>query len=249
VTLHALRRHRRSIVLAGLALAFGGLAAAEVGSRVEEIEARVGPPVPVVVAEAPIAEGTRIEPELADRALAVREVPQRYAPPEALSTPEEAVGLATAVAVAPGAYLTLGQLGGGEIGAEGASGLARGERAVDLAVAGGERLTAQGGGPGARVDVLVTTEPESHSGRTYVALENAELLEVRPGDGGAGGGAGAEEGAEAASGGTIATLRVTLRQAVYLTAAQNFAREIRLLARAPGDRRRTGGASVQAGEL
>ena len=35
-----------------------------------------------------------------------------------------------------------------------------------------------------------------------------------------------------------AALRVTLRQAVYLAAAQDFAREIRLLPRAAGDRRR-----------
>jgi pilus assembly protein CpaB len=120
---------------------------------------------------------------------------------------------------------------------------------VDLAVAGGEALAAQGGGPGARVDVLVTTESESRPGRTYVALENAELLDVRPGEGSAGGG-GSEAGeAGASAGGTMATLRVTLRQAVYLTAAQNFAREIRLLARAPGDRRHGRGASVEAGEL
>ena len=43
-------------------------------------------------------------------------------------------------------------------------------------------------------------------------------------------------------------LRVTVRQAVYLAAAQSFAREIRVLARAPGDRRRTAdGLSVSAG--
>jgi pilus assembly protein CpaB len=33
-----------------------------------------------------------------------------------------------------------------------------------------------------------------------------------------------------------ATLRVTVRQAVYLAAAQSFARELRLLPRAAGDR-------------
>ena len=33
-----------------------------------------------------------------------------------------------------------------------------------------------------------------------------------------------------------ASLRVTLHQAVYLAAAQSFARELRLLPRAPGDR-------------
>jgi hypothetical protein len=42
---------------------------------------------------------------------------------------------------------------------------------------------------------------------------------------------------------------VTLRQAVYLIAAQNFAREIRLLPRPPGDRHRSGTAAVAAGDL
>jgi pilus assembly protein CpaB len=37
----------------------------------------------------------------------------------------------------------------------------------------------------------------------------------------------------------MASLRVTLRQAVYLAAAQSFARELRLLPRAEGDRRRS----------
>jgi pilus assembly protein CpaB len=41
-----------------------------------------------------------------------------------------------------------------------------------------------------------------------------------------------------------ATLRVTPAQAVYLTAAQSFASDIRLLARAPGDRRRVGALAV-----
>jgi len=217
---------------------------------VGEVEARVGPLVPVVVARAGIEEGTRLEPELAGRALAVRQVPEQFVPPDSLSTPEEAVGLATAVAVPAGSYLTVGQLGAGDGEEDGASGLARGERALDLSVAGGEALAAQGGGSGARVDVLVTTESESRPGRTYVALENAELLELRAGDpSAASGGGGGEAGAGAASGATVATLRVTLRQAVYLTAAQNFSREIRLLARAPGDRRRSGGASVEAGQL
>jgi pilus assembly protein CpaB len=43
-----------------------------------------------------------------------------------------------------------------------------------------------------------------------------------------------------------ASLRVTLRQAVYLAAAQDFARELRLLPRAPGDRRH-GRAGLSAG--
>ena len=43
------------------------------------------------------------------------------------------------------------------------------------------------------------------------------------------------------------TLRVTLRQAVYLAAAQTFARDVRVLPRAAGDRRR-GAAGIAVGE-
>jgi hypothetical protein len=39
---------------------------------------------------------------------------------------------------------------------------------------------------------------------------------------------------------------VTLRQAIYLTAADNFASEIRLLPRPPGDHSRPGGAISQS---
>ncbi len=46
------------------------------------------------------------------------------------------------------------------------------------------------------------------------------------------------DGADGAPGPRVAaSLRVTLRQAVYLAAAQAFARELRLLPRAAGDRR------------
>jgi pilus assembly protein CpaB len=69
-----------------------------------------------------------------------------------------------------------------------------------------------------------------------------ELLGLRPG--GSGGGEGAGERASA-----LATLRVTARQAVYLAAAQNYAREVRLLPRPPGDGARIGRAGVAAGEL
>jgi pilus assembly protein CpaB len=42
-------------------------------------------------------------------------------------------------------------------------------------------------------------------------------------------------------------LRVSVRQAVYLAAAQSFAREIRVLPRADGDDRR-GAAGLSVGE-
>jgi pilus assembly protein CpaB len=79
---------------------------------------------------------------------------------------------------------------------------------------------------------------------TELALEDVEVLAARP----AAAGEGAGEAAHAAAGSrVVATLRVTVRQAVYLAAAGSFARDVRLLPRAPEDRRRVGAISIGAG--
>jgi pilus assembly protein CpaB len=89
--------------------------------------------------------------------------------------------------------------------------------------------------------VLVTTERRDRiRGTTRIALENVEVLAARA--------AAAGDDAEAKGAPRVsATLRVTAAQAVYLAAAQSFARELRLLARAPGDRRSVGGVAVDDG--
>jgi pilus assembly protein CpaB len=227
-------------LLLALALACGGLAASRVQSRAGEVEAQVGPLVPVVVARVDVGPGARLRAAQ----LAVRQVPQRFAPRDAPASPEQVVGQRVAGAVAAGGYVTLGALKGSaaEDPRPGGVPVERGERSVEVAVAGAEALA--GAPAGTRVDVLVTTEPGSGAGggRTYLALQDVELLGARPADG-AGGGAG--EGA-ASRATTTATLRVTLRQAVFLTAAQSFARELRLLIRAPGDRRSAPSLTVDA---
>ncbi|HKP91037.1 MAG TPA: hypothetical protein VJT75_13805, partial [Thermoleophilaceae bacterium] len=81
-------------------------------------------------------------------------------------------------------------------------------------------------------------------GRSYLALEDVELLGARPAGAAAGSDAGAAQQATA-----VATLRVTLREAVLLTAAQSFAREVRLLVRPPGERRTRRAVVVEAGGL
>lgn len=212
-----------------LALACGGLAASKVSSRVRDVEARVGAPVPVLVAARELEAGRSIE----RRDLRVREVPERFAPPDALAGAEEAIGAEPSSGLARGAYVTASSLALSTT--EGPGGLRRGERAVEVAVAGGD-----GAAPGSRADVLVST-----GGRSFLALEDVEVLDLSEG---ARGQAAEGEGAAAAATAT-ATLRVTLRQAVYLTAAQNFAREVRLLPRPPGDRSRAGRAAVSAGGL
>ena len=243
--MNAKARRRRAFLLLSLALACGGMAASEVGSRMREVEAAVGAGVPVLTAIRDVPAGE----ELRREHLGVREVPERFAPPDALTAPEEAVGLPVSAPVAKGSYVTValfGEAATGRSPGQGPGPLRRGERAVEVAVAGGDVLT--GSAPGARVDVLVSTDAREGPGRTLLALEDVELLDLRAGGGAAGVGAVDVEGAGAAASG-IATLRVTLHQAVYLTAAQNFAREVRLLPRPLGDRRRAGRATVAADGL
>ena len=233
-------RRRRAVFLLALALACGGLAASEVGGRVAEVESRTGRPVPVVVAARDVEPGARVK--AGD--LAVRDVPSRFVPVDAVRTASEAIGARVERGLRRGAYLTPAALGAG--GAPARSGtLRRGERAVQVAVAGGDPLS-QAGGPGARVDVLVSTEPRDGAGRTFLALEDVELLALggdvarrRPTT--------ARDDRPAAT--ATATLRVTQRQAVYLTAAQNFAREVRLLPRPAGDGGRAGRSAVSAAGL
>ena len=177
-------------MLFALALACGGPAASQVQERARAIERR----------------------------LTVREVPQRFAPPDSFASPRDLSGLATATAVPAGGYLTASQLerGGRPRGERGA--LGRGERAVEVAVAGGGQLVGATA-PGARVDVLVTTGVRQGAGRKFIALEDAELLGLRAAGTGAAAAEAPAEGA-AARAGALATMRVSVRQAVFLTAAQ-----------------------------
>jgi pilus assembly protein CpaB len=235
-------RRRRGLLLLCVALACGGLAASQVAERERTVEARVGPLVPVLVASRDLGSGDR----LTARSLAVRRVPARFVPPDGLGSAAEVAGARTAVPVRAGSYVTVGQLDAGPEAGPGTGGeqLDPGERAVEVAVRDGGSLA--GLGPGARVDVVVSTENGAGGGRSLVALAGVELLALRSA---AAAGAYAAGDADAAAGPrALATLRVTLRQAVYLAAADNFGREIRLLGRPPGDRTRSF-AAVSAAEL
>jgi pilus assembly protein CpaB len=219
-------RRRRAIALLGLALLLGGLAASDVARREAAVRAQLGPPVEVLVARTDLAAGRDVK--AAD--LAVRRVPARYAPIGAASVPETLIGRRLAAAVPRGGYLGAGQL---ETGSDVAGPPVRkGERAAEVVGLGAPGLVV----PGARVDVLVTRDGEGGAtAGTELALEDVEVLAARA----AGPGARDDGGRRVA-----ATLRVTVRDAVYLAAAQSFAREVRLLPRAAGDRERSGRLSV-----
>ena len=223
-------RRRRGLVLLSVALASGGLAASQVQKRERSMAAQVGPAVPVLVAARDLAAGTRVP----RGALAARREPARFVPPDALPPGAELAGARLAVPVAAGGYLTARLFQGSNGERSRGGGVGRGWRAVVVEVSGAAGLE-----PGTRVDVLVSTDSAAGGGRTLMALAGAELLRL-----GAGVPDAAPADVRAPAGPTaLATLRVTLRQAVYLTAADNFAREIRLLARPPGDHSRAGAAT------
>lgn len=226
-------RRRRAALLLALAVACGGFAAVQVERRAARADAVLGPAVEVVVASRELPAGTLVDSGVAERALEVRRVPRRFAPPDSLVDPSEALGLRLVSSLARGAYVGAGALRPPRAPRR-PEGPRRGERAVEVTVAGGEGLAGDDARV-ARVDVLVTTDgSRGAAGRTFLALEDVELLAARPSGAPTGGG----EAGAGASEGTVATLRVTLRQAVFLTAAQSFAREVRLLARPPRERRR-----------
>ena len=231
-------RRRRGLLLLSVALASGGLAASQVHERERRAAERLGPVVDVLVAARDIPAGGRVS----RAALALRRVPARFVPSDALASVAGVIGARVAVPVGAGGYLSAGVFGGGEEGG-GTHGVRRGERAATVEVAGGSALAELGAG--AHVDVLVSTESGAGGGRTMMALAGAELVRLDDSGGGTDGYADADAGAAPAGPTARATLRVSVRQAIYLTAADNFAREIRLLARPRGDRSRAGASFDQ----
>ena len=211
---------RRALVLLALALLLGALAAERVRRREAALARALGPSVPVLVTRAAVPAGA----PLAGTRPALRTLPRRYAPPDAVAGAAWLAGARTAVALPAGSVLTASVLrrpGTAEVA------LAPGERVAELLAHGDPRTVV----PGARVDVLVTRQGDgTRAGTTVLALEDVEVLTARRAR------AGAADPAAAGGARVVAQLRVRVRDAVYLAAAQAFASDVRLLARAVGDR-------------
>jgi len=216
----AMTPRRRALLLLALAALLGALAAASVRRREAALGRALGPQVRVLVTRRPVPAGAGAA---SSRPL-LRAVPRRYAPPDAVASAVQLAGARTAVALPAGSVLTASVLRADAAAAPELA-LAPGERAAEVLAHGDPRAIA----PGARVDVLVTREGDgARAGRTVLALEDVEVLASRP----------APRDAADPGGGArvVASLRVRMRDAVYLAAAQAFARDLRLLVRAPGDR-------------
>jgi Flp pilus assembly protein CpaB len=212
------RRGRALGFLLAAALAAAAAAAIADGYG-ESVVKGYGQLRPVLVAAADLRAGEEIDPRTAGEKLEVRRVPVRFAPPGALAAPEEALGLAPAVPVPAGSYLLGAQLRSPHAHGSGPV-LGRGRQPVEIVVSGAGALSVFGAQPvGARVDVVVTTEPAgSGNGRTYVAAPAVPLLGLSP-------------GGEGGAGEATATLGLTRSQALRLIAAQSFARQVTVIPR------------------
>jgi pilus assembly protein CpaB len=220
-------RRRRAVLLLGLALLLGALAAADVLRREAALREQLGPQVDVVVAREPLEAGRRVKAS----DLAVQPVPERYAPGGGPGVPDLLVGERLAVPVPRGAPVTEYQLASQQAVPRPA--VRGGERAIEVLASATPELVTEG----ARVDVVITRERSEGRGTTALALEDVEVLAARP--------ANADD--EGRGRGVAATLRVRAVDAVYLAAAASFARDIRLLARPAGDAKSVGPVAFGSG--
>ncbi|HXR61513.1 MAG TPA: Flp pilus assembly protein CpaB [Solirubrobacterales bacterium] len=214
-------RHRtRSLGFSVAALLAAAAAAAIANGYSQSVVRGYGELRPVVIASDRLVAGKPIDPRSAAERLEVRRVPVRFAPPDALAAPEQAIGLVPAVGLRPGSYLLAAQLRPPHA-SHGPADLGKGRRPVEIAVSGAGALAAAGTRPGgSRVDVVVTTEPSgSGNGRTYLAASAVPLLGLGPGG----------EGVEGET--AVVTLGLTRRQALRLIAAESFARRVTVIPR------------------
>jgi len=148
--------------------------------------------------------------------LAVASVPMGAVLPGMLVDAAEAAGRRTVAPLAAGEPITQAALGGTP--GHGPGPLLVGERAVAVPL---RALGAAAGAPapGARVDVLAS-DGEGLAGRTRVVVSGAEVLAIMRDDPSRGDGSG-----------DALLLRVTAAQALEVTRALDFAREVRVVSR------------------
>lgn len=223
-------RRSRAIAFGALALVCAGLAAAVAGGYRGGVEAQLGTLEEVIVARAELPARRPLRPADARKLLESRRVPARFVPPDALRDFNEAVGRVPVAPIPAGAYVTASQLRlPAAAHPPSRQQIAPGREAVEVTVTGAEALAAGGSDPtGARVDVVVTTEPHAGGGpgRTYVTAEGVKLIGLResgPSD---------DAGGLGPAGPTawLATLAATRPEALALIHAHNYARELRLIA-------------------
>jgi Flp pilus assembly protein CpaB len=216
------------MVWIALALVLAAVAAA----ATMRSSARPGPTSAVLVASGAIPAGTLLDAARAQQLLALATVPADLPLAGLLRDARQVLGRRTAAPVAPGEPLTEAALGGAR--GLGQVPLGPGERAFAIPLD-GPAGSAAGVVPGGRVDVIASGG-EGAAGRTVVVASGSEVLALNVDD----------QAAEAPGSGLSVTLRVSLRTALRLSAALDFAREVRVLVRPPGERGSSVGLAARA---
>lgn len=222
-------RRARAIAFAAAAALCAGLAASATGGPETDPTEQIGELRDVVVATEPLPARQHLRGRVIRRALERRRVPERFVPPDAFSSPAEALGRSPAVPIPAGGYLLGSQLERRGAERERTQRLEKGRRPVEIGVHGAGALGAGPGGTGRRVDVVVTSEPGpgGGAGRTYVAARGVALIELRPAERSAPDDVLAGPAADA----WVATLALSRAQALRLIHAESFARSVRLIGR------------------
>lgn len=212
-------RSRRALLLGGLSLLLGAVAASEVSGREADIERRVGGSVKVVLAAKRIPRGERIGAAM----LALRELPRTFVPEQSFANAQQLIGARAAVSIPAGTDLQPALLQGTDAGADGALAAAAANERVSRVVVVGDVAEIT---PGSRIDLLITRDGADGKATTRIGLRDAEVIESKAAPAIADG---ASEGLPRVA----LALRVTLEQAVLLAEAQSAARELRALPRPP----------------
>jgi len=216
---------QKTLLTFALALTLSGVSAVVITRKEREVNARYGVRVDVLTALTDIKAGEKITA----KQLGITSLPQRFVSVDALNAPAQVVGKKSTVDISSGSYIlktyTESSATNSFLGVE----LAEGDRIVDVVVSGSLELVK----PGVHVDVLVTKvddrDPNSRGNETKVALEEVAVVAVKPV---------AEFASDAEATGQQkiqVSLKVDTADAVYLSAAENFAKEIRLLVRPEGE--------------
>jgi Flp pilus assembly protein CpaB len=213
-------RRRRALAFGVLAVCCALASAAFAARYRDGAEQSYGEARAVVAVQRDLAAGTTLTAEQVERALAVREVPEAFVPPDALPAPEVAVGVRLRADVPAGSYLLGSQLDDPAAAKRRRDrGLPRGLRPIEVGVASAGSLAASGGA-GRRVDVVAADEPGTTTNpRVRVLARRVPLLNLRRERDGAG------------EAGWKATLGLDRGAALAVIEAENFAREVRLLPR------------------
>jgi pilus assembly protein CpaB len=206
-----------------LALIAGGAASVYLG----QLEAEIGIKQAVVVAAQPIPARALITPDM----LTTVELPVKYlAPSYILSTADLVDGETTAlINISPGEYLQQNMVSRN-------AGLDSGKRAISIAV---DTVTSVGNSvrQGNYVDIVVSYTDTNGQPKTELLLQNVKVLAVDnllPAQGGTGGQTylpAGFDGTVKLAPTTVATLELTPEEALAVTHAANYSRELRLLIR------------------